>query len=92
MRKTKGLNSGGPPALDALKKKIATGQPQDFIPANEHLDLRAVLPCITVSFSAIPVYLAKSAFAIWKSKATGIVAMTFLPKSDQSISDDQTQP
>lgn len=25
MRKTKGLNSGGPPALDALKKKIATG-------------------------------------------------------------------
>lgn len=34
--------------------RLALG-PQDFIPANEHLDLRRVLSCITISFSAVPV-------------------------------------
>lgn len=93
MCKTKGLDSGVLLLiLDLKKKKKAPGWCQDFIPANEHLDLRGILSYITISFSSVPMHVAKSKFAIWKSKGIGIAAMACLPRSDRSLSESQTQP
>lgn len=54
------------------------------MPANEHLDLKGTLSCITISLSAVPVCVAKSEFAICKTEAIGVAAMACLPPSDQS--------